>query len=48
VAHKLCDALKKDGKIPNYVIIRPTLFDDYGERSKYCEIFLIAYYNKIY
>jgi hypothetical protein len=43
VAHKLCDALKKDGKIPNYVIIRPTLFDDYGERSKIILVELSSY-----
>ncbi|ORX76046.1 hypothetical protein BCR32DRAFT_329538 [Anaeromyces robustus] len=47
VAHKLCDALKKEGKIPNYVIIRPTLFDDYGERSKIILLELSSYALRI-
>eukprot|EP00833_Pecoramyces_ruminatium_P011334 jgi/Orpsp1_1/1185366/evm.model.c7180000093433.1 len=47
VAHKLCDALKKEGKIPNYVIIRPTLFDDYGERSKIILVELSSYALRI-
>ncbi|ORX47386.1 hypothetical protein BCR36DRAFT_405433 [Piromyces finnis] len=47
VSHKWCETLKKDGKIPNYVIIRPTLFDDYGERSKIILVELSSYALRI-